>query len=80
MSNSKTLTIKFDSARIAMSFMDDIAELIYWNDQEKDLDDRRFEGPDESNQIGFSWDGVTFLSVNSANKEIRQEVYGVRGW
>ena len=80
MSNSKTLTIKFDSAQTAMSFMDDITELIYWNDQGKDPDDRRFEGPDESNQIGFSWDGDTFLSGNSASKQIRQEVFGVRGW
>ena len=80
MSNPKTLTIKFDSAQIAMSFTDDITDLIYWNDQEKDPDDRRFEGPDESNQIGFSWDGKTFVSGNSANKQIRQEVYGVRGW
>lgn len=80
MSNLKTLTIKFDSARIAMSFMDDITDLVYWNDQEKDPDDRRFEGPDDSKQIGFSWDGKTFVSGNSANKQIRQEVYGVRGW
>ena len=80
MSNVKTLTIEFDSARIAMSFMDDITDLIYWNDQEKDLEDRRYEGPDESNQIGFSWDGEIFVSGNSANKQIRQEVYGVRGW
>ena len=80
MSNFKSLTIKFDSARIAMSFMDDITDLIYWNDQEKDPDDRRFEGPDDSNQIGFSWDGKTFVSCNSANKQIRQEVYGGRGW
>jgi hypothetical protein len=78
MSNAKILTIKFDSARIAMSFMDDISELIYWNDQEKDPDDRRFEGPDDSNQIGFSWDGETFVSCNSADKEIRQEIYGIR--
>ena len=80
MSNSKTLAIKFDSVRTAMSFMNDIADLIYWNDQEKDPDDRRFEGPDESNQIGFSWDGETFLSGNSANRQIRQEVYGDRRW
>ena len=80
MSNFKSLTIKFDSARIAMSFMDDITDLIYWNDQEKDPEDRRFESPAESDQIGFSWDSETFLSGNSANKQIRQEVYGGRGW
>ncbi|QNI43862.1 hypothetical protein SynRCC2555_00052 [Synechococcus sp. WH 8101] len=80
MSNSKTLTIKFDSARSAKSFMDDITDLIYWNDQERDSDDRCFEGPDESNQIGFSWDGDTFLSANSASRQIRQEVYGVCGF
>ena len=75
----KTLTINFDSAVTAMSFMDDIVDLIYWNDQDKDPDDRRYAGPDDSMQIGFSWDGETITSADLANRQIRQEIYGGLG-
>ena len=76
MSNVKTLTIKFDSVSTAASFMDDIDDLIYWNDREKDPDDRRYEASDNSSQIGFSWDGETFTSCDDAVRHIRQERYG----
>ena len=73
---TKTLTIRFDSTRTAFSFIDDVCDLIYYNDQDKEVEDRRFQGPDDSEQIGFSWDGVTFWSANDADRQIRQEVYG----
>ena len=77
MSNSKTLTIKFDSHESAFYFLDSISELIFYNDQQRDLDDRSFVGPDDSNQIGFSWDGVTYWSCNSACRQVRQERFGL---
>ena len=74
--SKKTLTIQFNSTESAYSFIDDVSELIQWNDQQKEVDDRRYEGPDDSDQIAFSWDGVTFWSANDADRQIRQEVYG----
>ena len=73
---SKTLAIKFDALDTAFRFMDDISDLIYWNDQEKEPDQRRYEDPDETDQISFSWDGVGFRSCRDANSQIRQEKYG----
>ena len=78
--SKKTLTIQFDSTESAYSFIDDVSELIYWNDQQKEVDDRRYEGPDDSDQIAFSWDGVTFWSCNDAYRQIRQERYGLDLW
>ena len=71
--SKKTLTIQVDSIESAYSFIDDVSELIYWNDQQKEVDDRRYEGPDDSDQIAFSWDGVTFCSCNDAYRQMRQE-------
>ena len=76
---TKALTICIDSIESASTFMDDICDLIYYNDREKDVEDRHFQGPDNSEQIGFSWDGVTFCSANDADRHIRQERYGNRG-
>jgi len=76
MSKSKTLTIQFDSDASAYSFINDISELIYYNDQEREVESRCYQGPDDSEQIGFSWDGVTFWSANDADRQMRQEVYG----
>lgn len=77
---TKTLTIRFDSIGSASSFIDDICDLIYYNDQEKEVDDRRYQGPDDSEQIGFSWDGMTFCSAQDADRQIRQERYGNYGF
>jgi hypothetical protein len=44
MSKAKTLTIQFDSVESAESFMSDVSDLIYLLDEEKDADDRRYQG------------------------------------
>ena len=56
--------------------MSDVSDLIYLLDEEKDADDRRYQGFDDSDQIGFSWDGFTFWSCSGAHSQIRQEIYG----
>ena len=80
MSKSKTLTIQFDSDASVYSFIDDVSELIYYNDKERQVEDHFYKGPDDSEQIGFSWDGVTFWSVNDACRQCRQERYGYEGF
>ncbi len=77
---TKTLTIHFDSIESASSFVAGICDLIYYNDQDKEVEDRHFQGPDDSEQIGFSWDGVTFCSANDVDRQIRQEQYGNYGF
>ena len=80
MSKPKTLTIQFDSVASAYSFINDVSELLYYNDRERQVEDRCYQGPDDSEQIGFSWDGATFWSANDAYRQCRQECYGYEGF